>query len=513
MNKFNVILLADVSSELFLQRPLGVHKIASELRSHGYSVQVINHLHTFSIEEIEKILDHLINDKTLFVGFSTFFYRGIEHVEKLSGNWEDGGIRYGPKEVGAMLPHGQKYNEKIKNLIKSKNKNCKLVLGGPDAQDAGYIKDYDYTVIGYADNAVINLANHLAYGNELLNSRRSINKSIIITDYKAEGYDFPGTQMFYDHTDVIMTQETLPIEIGRGCIFKCSFCSYPLNGKKKNDHVKLEEVLQNELIDNYKKFGTTRYIFTDDTFNDSIEKIKMVYRIAQNLPFKLEYWAYIRLDLLAAHPETIDMLFDSGMKSCHFGIETLHPAAGSIIRKGGDKQKLLETVRHIKNKYKDTVNLNGSFIFGLPSEPIESMRSTEDILLRGEFALDSYMIYPLVIKENTQFFKSEFDTNYAKFGYTLNKWNNEYQSYEWTSSLTNFNECAELAKSTLYRAALDSPKKVNGLESFYITTLGFDLEYSLNKNIKDFDWHQVDLAKQKKIEIYKKELYRVIELL
>ena len=251
MKKFNIVLLSDSTSELFLQRTLGVHKSASELRSNGFDGQVGSHLHVFSVEEIQRILTHLVNDKTLFVGFSTFFYRGVEDVTDLTENWEKGGVRYGPKQLGSFLPHGLKYNKQIKNLIRSKNANCKLVLGGPDANDSAYIKDYDYTVVGYADLAVVNLARHLANGDKLLNARRSIHHSIIIDDFKAEGYDFANTPMFYDHSDAIMPQEVLPIEIGRGCIFKCTFCSYPLNGKKKNDHVKLEAVLTQELLDNY----------------------------------------------------------------------------------------------------------------------------------------------------------------------------------------------------------------------------------------------------------------------
>jgi hypothetical protein len=510
MTKFNIVLLSDFTSELFLQRTLGVHKIASELRSHGFDVQVVNHLHVFSVEEIVHILDHLINDQTLFVGCSTFFYRGVENVTRLTVDWEDGGIRYGPKELGAFLPHGLQYNQQIKDLVRSKNANCKLVLGGPDANDSAYIKDYDYTVIGYADSTVVNLARHLAYGDELLNARRSIHHSIIVDDFKAESYDFAATPMLYNHSDVIMPGEVLPIEIGRGCIFKCTFCSYPLNGKKKNDHVKLESVLKQELLDNYKKFGVTRYIFTDDTFNDSVEKIQMIYDISQALPFQLEYWAYIRLDLLAAHTETADMLFESGLRSCHFGIETLHPTAGSLIRKGGDKKKLIRTVHDIKKKYGDHVNLNGSFIFGLPQEPIDSMQSTVDLLVSGQFELDSWMIYPLAIKKDFAVFKSELDTEYAKFGYTLKAWNNEFKLYDWESPITNFTQCLEMSRDALRQSALAYPKKINGLESFYITALGFDLTYSLNKNIKDFDWHSVDLAKQRHSELYKKELYRTI---
>ena len=47
--------------------------------------------------------------------------------------------------------------------------------------------------------------------------------------------------------DCILPNETLPLEVSRGCIFKCSFCAFPLNGKTKLDYLRSPEYIKNEL--------------------------------------------------------------------------------------------------------------------------------------------------------------------------------------------------------------------------------------------------------------------------
>ena len=55
----------------------GVFKVAHELRLAGYEVVVLNHLHTYTIEEINYLLKNLINEETLFVGINNFFYKDV----------------------------------------------------------------------------------------------------------------------------------------------------------------------------------------------------------------------------------------------------------------------------------------------------------------------------------------------------------------------------------------------------------------------------------------------------
>lgn len=501
--KHNIILFSDDTNQLLLSKPLGAFKVASELRRAGFDVQVVSHLHIFTVDELKEILTNLINPQTLFVGFSPFFYKTVSYSE-------DGTLVIGhDKQMGAMLPHGLHYNAELRAFIKGLNPNCKLVLGGPDARDSAFIKDYDYTITGYGDLAVVNLARHLAYGDELLNSRRTLFKSILIEGAAADGYNFAETPTKYEDSDIIIPGEVLALEVARGCIFRCKFCGFPLNGKKKNDYIKLENILRDELIENYNKFGITRYSIGDDTFNDNPVKIEMMQRIAESLPFKLEYWAYIRLDLLIAHPETIDMLVKSGCKSFFFGIETLNPAAGSVIGKKLDKGKIIKTIRHIKETYGDSVSLHGTFIFGLPKESIASMKETADLLINRTILLDSWDIRALRLRPSTANFPSEFESNPEKNGYRIIGSDGEF--LDWENDNTNRAECTALAKEMMIQSHRVG-MKYSSIWALRLSGLGLGLGFAFNKRPGDINWHVGRLMKEKQAKEYKRRIFEYLQM-
>ena len=111
----------------------------------------------------------------------------------------------------------------------------------------------------------------------------------IIIDGKSSHFDITTLNHQWHSKDCILPGETLPIEISRGCIFKCNFCSYPLNGKKKFDYLRDPALIKEELIYNYENFQTTNYFFADDTFNDSTLKLESLHKVITELPFKIKF--------------------------------------------------------------------------------------------------------------------------------------------------------------------------------------------------------------------------------
>lgn len=514
----NIILLTDKTDIIGLNKTLGPYKIAHVLRTHGFEVAVVNHLSTFSIGEIKHLLTHLISDQTLMIGINNFWYANIGQIIGQDG----GGVTTGSPEFGAMVPHGKRFNQELRELIRQKNSQCVLVQGGPGADDLEYNNIFDYIVVGYAECSMVNLAKHLQNTAVTLEkSYRSIFGPIIVNDSRAEQYNFAQGTMRYEDHDVILHGETVVLEVARGCIFKCKFCSYPMNGKKKLDFIRSSENIYSELMDNFKRFGTTRYIFSDDTFNDSVEKCKMIHDISKRLPFKLEWWGYIRLDLLAAHPETIDWLLVSGLKSAWFGIETFHDKAASFIGKGGDREKQMRVLREIKHKHGDSVALHGSFIFGLPHEPLDSFVRTGDFLLSDSNPLDSWLIQPLVIRPTdrnySNGFVSDIDLNWAKYGYqNVGKkfFNNrlDHQRHEsgkmiWQNQHTDFLEVESLVSDLVQQRRQQNRTKVAGMDSFMISGLGVELDLTLNKLLSDVDWSVLDQKKIVRASEYKKTLF------
>lgn len=507
--KPNVIILADHTDPVFLQKMLGPYKVAHELRQSGIEVCVIQHLHIFSYDELKYILKNIISDNTLFVGINSIFYQSTENVSILDDNKlaSAGGIEYANRELGMMLPHGKSKNADFKQFIRGLNPKCKIVLGGPDAIDADYAKDFDYVIVGYADLSIVNLTKHLMDSSiTLKKSFKSIYGPIILNDNKAEGFDFVNSTLIYKDYDAILPNEVLTIEISRGCIFKCAFCSYPLNGKKKLDYIKHEELLYREFLDNYERFGVTRYMFADDTFNDSKDKVEMIYNISKKLPFQLEYWAYVRLDLFGAHKDQIEMAFASGLRGCFFGIETFNEKTGDAIGKGSPKEKQLATLKYIKDKWGDEVMLHGSFIFGLPYEDIDSIKRTQDILLSKDSNLDSFGVRELFLYSHTREkeFSSDLDLNYEKYGYRIIGekppfliWDNGYMTSE---------TAHQLAKEVLDESEQNGSRMISSNGAFFIANLDYELSFARNKKIIDFPWHTIDLKKQERARLYKDTL-------
>lgn len=506
--KPNVIILADITDELYLSKSLGPYKVASELRRSGFEVAVIHHLHIFEYEEIKEILTKLISSETLYVGFNSMFYMNMNNA----GIDANGNIKYHQKELGAMLPHGKHLNYDLKTHIKTLNNKCKLVLGGPDAADYSYLNDYDYVVAGYADNSASNLANHLLKNTHLDNSYKSVFGFIVVSDTVARGYEFNKIEMKYSDDDCILPGEVLVTEISRGCIFSCSFCAFPLNGKKKLEHIKHEEILKQEFIDNWKRFGVTRYLFSDDTFNDSREKIEMIYRISKSLPFQLEYWAYLRLDLLAAHIDTADMLVESGLRACFFGIETMNEKTASSVGKGGSREKLISTLVYLKDKYKDKIMIHGNFIFGLPHESVESMKQTCDFLLSDKSPLDTYNVYPFSLKNITLStdFGSDIDKNYTKYGYEIVSI--EGNRVFWKNEHIDYIQAVSMAKSINQLGHTHKKLKIDGRSVLSIAGLGLDAEKFKNAFAIDINWSEIVNAKKQRSIEYREKVQKTFNL-
>jgi len=519
--KPNVILISDHTDPIAMNKTLGPYKVAYSLRQAGFEVAVIHHASVFSLSELRHMFAELISDQTLFVGVSNFFYLDI-------GNFVIDPVTkervFNRIQPGSILPHGKKHNKEIREHIRKLNPDCKLVLGGAAADDLEHHNIFDYIVVGYAEMSVINLAQHLYDSTIPLNkSHKSVYGPRIINDSKAEGYEFSNSRMRYEDHDAILPNETLTLEVGRGCIFKCAFCGYPMNGKKKLDFVRSQECLLQELVDNYTRFGTTRYLICDDTFNDSVEKCKMFYEVSQQLPFKLEYWAYTRLDLMTAHPETIDYLFDSGLRGTFCGVETFNNKTAAAIGKGGKRDRQLATVNRIKDKWGDQISITAGFVFGLPYESVDSIKQTQEFLLSADNRFDAVVLQPLQIrpanKNYTYEFLSDIDKNFEKYGYrdlgvdsrkamhTDVGVDYEQGTMLWENDFTNFLEVKKMVKETQDLMQANDAARLTSHYNFYLAGVGVDLYDNQNKSFNEIDWHFLDKVKLLRAKQYKKLLF------
>ena len=384
----NFIIFAGMQEpEHYAVRSGGQYQLASWLRSFGYTVKVIDFCFKIEPSVIEKIAKKHIDDDTLAFGVSTTFWN-IDAV-CLDGV-TIGGIYY-PKWV--------KY---LKERFQQTHPNIKWILGGSNSYSS-VIDDNDWIRIHqFAEDETLAMLDRLS------------NKIEVRPLFNIQNF----TRKYHDN-DFIQPYETLSIEISRGCIFKCKFCQFPLIGRKKGTNIRREEDIRTELLQNYQQFGTTKYYFSDDTFNESLDKVQMIHRISKSLPFELEYVAYLRIDLLAANPEMITLLPESGLRSAFFGIETFQVQGAKAIGKGWNGQNAKDFLLELKKEWKDKTNWWMGMIVGLPGWNKEQ----EEIDL--QWMIDNDMscwwhwalyINPVNVEDGSPFV-SEFERNYEKYGY------------------------------------------------------------------------------------------------
>lgn len=519
MNKKNVILLTDHTDPVSLIRIYGPNKVAYELRQYGIDVTVINFLHMWSYNELTDIMEQLINKDTLFVGFNTFFYKDISGIDV----YGDDRMTFKPADPGLLLPHGKTAsNEFLKWL---KNRNQVLVLGGPTAVDIKENGIFDYVLQGFTERSILNFVDHLSKGVPLTNSYKSIFGPTHIMDTNvSECYDFSKSSFKWDNRDCVLPGEVLNIEVARGCIFKCSFCHFPMIGKKKFDYIKDFDILKSELIDNYDRFGTTRYFFSDETFNDSIHKVELIEKISKELPFQLEYFAYLRLDLIERNPESIQMLYDSGLRYTHFGIETLNPVTGKTIGKTFTYEKAKKTLERFREVAGEEINLHGTFMVGLPHETEEDIMETHRLLKNKDIPLDSFYFLPLFIPLEP-FPQSEFSRNYKNYGYTSMSlddpiWGehvkqlgdfSKFPGVIWQNNTNNMNFFqAEMLANKLNDSTLEF-RKLGHVAGLGISGLGISPEYWKTKTYAEVDWPWVSKVKQQRAIEYKNMLRQIVQ--
>lgn len=411
-NGYNV---PEINSLLDFFRPVGPYRLRTFLAQYGFKTKVVDYITHYTVDQIDKLIDASVSDRTIILGLST--------------TWTD----YTPDAFTRLNDIIHKY--------KSKYKKLKIVCGGPNPTTT-VMDSIDYYITGYGERALLAILTDSVKRTSTVNDTPVLNGTF--------DYGFPNeyrTQWLPE--DQLLSTDVVGLEVGRGCIFKCAFCSFPLNGKSKSDHVRCIDELRDELMYNYETFGMTRYTLTDDTFNDSIPKLEQIAEMVQTLPFDFRFSCYIKPELLAAAPEQIDLLVDMGLESTSLGIESLNEYTRKIVHKGYSYEKVGAALSEIKSKAikRGIKHFTHSFnmIIGLPGESEQQVRDNRMKLL-DSFECDAISYNPLIInnKANQQMYPlSPIDLDPEKYGYKVRTTPNPASMY-WKSEHMNIKKAVQL---------------------------------------------------------------------
>jgi len=423
-------------------RYLGPHRIASWLRQKNIETRVIDFANSMSVDQLVSVTEHLITDETQFIGLSSTFIKGAD-----------------------INPH---WLRESKARIQEKFPNIKWIVGGHK------IRLFDDSWIKFESFAEDRIA-------ELFG----------ITSCK---FDIKTAGSVFTHNDFIIPSEALPIELGRGCKFKCKFCDYRLIGKKPGTYLRDFEIVEKEILFYYENFGVTRFGYVDDTVNESEEKVNALATIAKRMPFELEWVGYCRADLIWRYPTMIDSLRRSGMRSCFFGIESFEPLSAKLIGKGWSGQHGKEFLLRLKKEWGNDINWEMGFITGLPGQTPQQLRDDNKWLQDNEF--NGYFI-GLDLSSR----QSEFAQNAERYGF---KFTNPDNPDYWENGIWNLNSANEIADE--FRIQNDSRTTLAGFALNMLGGVGYDWKDMIR--IRHVDFYNEDFYTRKKacVDEYVKNL-------
>jgi radical SAM superfamily enzyme YgiQ (UPF0313 family) len=341
----NALIFGLSSGELYY-RATGAYRIASILRNNNVDTEVIDFFSMWTEQELLEIVKKKINNNTIIVGFSILFFNPVQA-------------------------------ERIKILIDYIKKNfpsVKIIVGGQHAKKYKFASHF--IVDGFGDYAISEIIEFIKNPSHKLKYQLSgTGAKIVLANLDYPAFPMSDLSIRYQKNDYILPQEQLTVELGRGCKFKCDYCTFPVLGVKGDySRSAVNFVEQLEYLNG--EFGVNKFSLADETVNDSTDKLKKFAGAIQTLTFEPWFQGYIRADLMISRGNELAILEDMRLLGHEYGIESFNHTAARGVKKGMDpdkvKQGLVDTIFKLSKTglYRGAYN----FIIGLPGESKDSVK-------------------------------------------------------------------------------------------------------------------------------------------
>ena len=333
------------------ERVLWPHRVATYLRMNDWDAEVVDFTAFWQLEELQEFVRSRTTDKTVMFCFGT-----------------------------AFLNPWSPYLNEFTAWLKAEYPDIAIVVGGNNALTTP-AEHVDYWVDSYGENAVLALCQHLigTLGERLKTDITIPNKKVIRGLHHYPSAPLDSYLVDYEVRDFIMPWECPQIETARGCMFSCSYCNFPIIGQAKDVSVSKEQ-FKLQMQTGFEKWGIVNWRVMDETFNDRPEKLEKYAEAVDELGYNPWICGFARGDLVVKHKEHWDTYIRLGFLGHSMGIETFNHAAGKLVRKGMDPDKLQQglsefqeyTDIHAPRRYRANIQM----ICGIPGESVESWNSS-----------------------------------------------------------------------------------------------------------------------------------------
>jgi p-methyltransferase len=259
----------------------------------------------------------------------------------------------------------------------------------------------------------------------------------------------PDWRLLHDHdfNDGSVSRHGLPavaaLEEGRGCSFRCKFCSYPLYAgfrRKSPERVTAELRAVVEA-----GFGTVSFCGAE--FLSPVEQSKLVFEAIAEAALPVEIWAYARLDLVSYKPWIADLMDRANFRYIQFGMESGDRTVLRAMNKNYDPGKMALGAKLLRER---NVEVYASVILGYPGETPETIANTLDVLEECDF--DHLILHVLHVVPGSPLWhrRAEYGLEVDGRGF-------------WSHRTMSLREMPDVVRSTYVEAARRTASTINNI--------------------------------------------------
>lgn len=277
----------------------------------------------------------------------------------------------------------------IAEELKRAKPDCMIILGGPQVSSVPRetlieFPFVDIVVVGEGENTLVELLRSDLSPSQLTTIGgvyfRSVGKiekapprTLIenLDDLPLPDYDLIDVQNYITTTAQAGYKFNLPVEAGRGCPFRCTFCSTK-NMWEQRFRVKSPTRILAEMSEVHKRFGFTHFSFIHDNFTTSRKFILEFsdHMIAHNMK-KFTWDSSSRTDCIDLN--RLEHMHKAGCRGLFFGVETASKRMQKIIKKHLDLDDFETKLTWMRE---NGIKATTSFILGFPEETVDDINVT-----------------------------------------------------------------------------------------------------------------------------------------
>lgn len=254
-----------------------------------------------------------------------------------------------------------RYAYEIMKMVKVANKKAEVIIGGAHASAISMLRkkgitDRNTETLGEFDKVVSGDGENLRIGRD-----RWIETDLI----KVEEQEIPDRSMMdiRSYHYQLAGRNATTIMTQRGCPFKCEYCSGRDIPMYKTPRQRDPQQVVDEMDQLNRDYGYNAFMWFDDEVNINPGRLEKLCNLLKEKDYK--HRGFVRSDLLARNPPTLEMMAKAGFVELCSGIESGSDRILKLIGKGTTDQTNRIVAKMIQEK---GIRYKAFTIIGHPSE-------------------------------------------------------------------------------------------------------------------------------------------------